>query len=439
MKLWGGRFKESGSEIMEKFNSSFPTDKVMWKEDLEGSRAHGYMLKSIGILSEGEWRVIKEALDEIEEEIISEKLKLEGKFEDIHSFIEFHLTEKIGSVGKKIHTARSRNDQVNLDMKLYFKKEGELLVEKLENLISILEKVGIEKNCLLPGYTHWQRAQVITLKHYFNCYKSMFKRDIKRFENAVELFMEECPLGAGALAGSTLELDRDLTAKLLGFESSHQNSLDGVSDRDYIIEMISCSAITMMHLSRMSEELIVWNTKEFNFIQLPEEYTTGSSLMPHKKNPDSLELIRGRTGRVYGNLMGMLTVMKALPLAYNKDMQEDKTYLMESLEVLNDSLAIMTSVLEGLKVNKVDIEKSISKGFLNATELADYMVLKGMTFREAHHLVGAIVLYCEENKKELLDMTLEEFQGFSSSISEDVYNYLDYNHFLKMGTKKDML
>ena len=439
MKLWGGRFKESGSAIMEKFNSSFPTDKVMWKEDLEGSRAHGYMLKSIGILSEGEWRVIKEALDEIEEEIISEKLKLEGKFEDIHSFIEFHLTEKIGSVGKKIHTARSINDQVNLDMKLYFKKEGELLVEKLENLISILEKVGIEKNCLLPGYTHWQRAQVITLKHYFNCYKSMFKRDIKRFENAVELFMEECPLGAGALAGSTLELDRDLTAKLLGFESSHKNSLDGVSDRDYIIEMISCSAITMMHLSRMSEELIVWNTKEFNFIQLPEEYTTGSSLMPHKKNPDSLELIRGRTGRVYGNLMGMLTVMKALPLAYNKDMQEDKTYLMESLEVLNDSIAIMTSVLEGLKVNKLDIEKSISKGFLNATELADYMVLKGMTFREAHHLVGAIVLYCEENKKELLDMTLEEFQGFSSSISEDVYNYLDYNHFLKMGTKKDML
>ncbi len=323
MKLWGGRFKEEESKLMEDFNSSLSFDKKLYYEDIRGSIAHVKMLANQNIIKEEEKEKILLGLEEILKEIDEGILKIEGDYEDIHSFVEINLINKIGNVGKKLHTGRSRNDQVALDMKLYAKKSTEEVIECLKELMDSLIKVGNENNYIMPGYTHLQRAQVVTFRYHLLAYFEMFKRDEKRLKNALEI-LNESPLGSGALAGSTYSIDREYTAKLLGFRKPVDNFLDGVSDRDYIIELISKFSIIMMHLSRLSEELILWSSSEFRFIQIGDAYSTGSSIMPQKKNPDGAELIRGKTGRVYGDLIGILTVMKSLPLAYNKDMQEDK-------------------------------------------------------------------------------------------------------------------
>ena len=325
MKLWGGRFKTEEDSFMDKFNSSFNIDQRLWEQDIKGSIAHVSMLSKCHILSSDEAEKIIKALEQIHSEILDGSLLLEGEFEDIHSFLEYQVTQKAGAVGKKMHTARSRNDQVALDMKLYVKLSGQEVIKGLKKLISAIEKKSSESSFPMPGYTHLQRAQIVTFKYHLMAYYEMLTRDMKRIENALSI-MDTCPLGSCALAGTTYPIDREFTAAMLEFEAVQKNTMDSVSDRDYIIEMISAFSIIMMHLSRLSEEFIIFSTKEFDFIALSDAYSTGSSIMPQKKNPDSLELVRGKTGRLYGNLMGILTTMKALPLTYNKDMQEDKQY-----------------------------------------------------------------------------------------------------------------
>ena len=437
MKLWGGRFKTEEDSFMDKFNSSFNIDQRLWEQDIKGSIAHVSMLSKCHILSSDEAEKIIKALEQIHSEILDGTLLLEGEFEDIHSFLEYQVTQKAGAVGKKMHTARSRNDQVALDMKLYVKLSGQEVIKSLEKLISAIEKKSNESSFPMPGYTHLQRAQIVTFKYHLMAYYEMLSRDMKRVENALSI-MDTCPLGSCALAGTTYPIDREFTAAMLEFEAVQKNTMDSVSDRDYIIEMISAFSIIMMHLSRLSEEFIIFSTKEFDFIALSDAYSTGSSIMPQKKNPDSLELVRGKTGRLYGNLMGILTTMKALPLTYNKDMQEDKQYYFESLDTVIDCITIIEGVVSTLTVKSENMEKATKGGFLNATELADYLVKQGIAFRDAHSIVGQVVKHCEAKAMEIDQLSIEELKAFSPHIKEDVYSYIEPSSILKQGTKSDM-
>ena len=437
MKLWGGRFKTEEDSFMDKFNSSFNIDQRLWEQDIKGSIAHVSMLSKCHILSSDEAEKIIKALEQIHAEILDGTLLLEGEFEDIHSFLEYQVTQKAGAVGKKMHTARSRNDQVALDMKLYVKLSGQEVIKSLEKLISAIEQKSNESSFPMPGYTHLQRAQIVTFKYHLMAYYEMLTRDMKRIENALSI-MDTCPLGSCALAGTTYPIDREFTAAMLEFEAVQKNTMDSVSDRDYIIEMISAFSIIMMHLSRLSEEFIIFSTKEFDFIALSDAYSTGSSIMPQKKNPDSLELVRGKTGRLYGNLMGILTTMKALPLTYNKDMQEDKQYYFESLDTVIDCITIIEGVVSTLTVKSENMEKATKGGFLNATELADYLVKQGIAFRDAHSIVGQVVKHCEAKALEIDQLSLEELKAFSPHIKEDVYSYIEPSSILKQGTKSDM-
>ncbi|WP_301421005.1 argininosuccinate lyase [Mammaliicoccus lentus] len=439
MKLWGGRFRKDENKLMEEFNSSFSIDKRLINVDIQTSIAHVSMLIETNIIQKNDGISIIEGLKKIKNDIYNEILKVDGDYEDVHSFLEATLIKYIGEVGKKLHTARSRNDLIATDMKLYTKTETSYLILHLKELKTVLVNVAEEnKKVILPGYTHLQRAQVVTFKHHLLAYTKMLSRDIQRLENAL-ILLNESPLGAGALAGTTHDIDRNMTSKQLGFDKPNENFLDSVSDRDYLIEITSCMSIVMMHLSRLSEELILWNCKEFDFIEIDDAYSTGSSIMPQKKNPDAAELIRGRTGIVYGSLTGLLTIMKSLPLAYNKDMQEDKKFFFDSIDTTIDCIRIMTNMVQTLKVKSENMKKSVKKGFLNATDLADYLVRKGVHFRDAHAIVGEIVIECENNDVTIQDISLERLKKFSEVIEEDVYGEIDEHKTLKKGNKKYML
>lgn len=438
MKLWGGRFRKEENQMMEDFNSSFPFDQRLYREDITGSIAHARMLGHQGIISEAESEQIRQGLEGILADIESGKLELAGDYEDIHTFVEANLTERIGDVGKKLHTGRSRNDQVALDMRLYARSAAQRLEEKLESLIEALRKTGSEQNCIMPGYTHLQRAQAVTFRYYMEAYVSMFRRDVSRVQDSRER-LNESPLGCAALAGTTHNIDRNQTAAELGFDKPVDNFLDGVSDRDYLMELAADMSIIMVHLSRLSEELILWSSQEFRFVALDDAYSTGSSIMPQKKNPDSCELIRGKSGRVFGHLMGLLTTMKGIVLAYNKDMQEDKQPFFDSYDTVTACLDIMTGVISTLRVQKEKMEASVKQGFLNATEVADYLVSKGVAFRDAHGIVGQIVIRCEDEGCAIEDLKLEDLKSFSDVFDESIYEYINYRNILNKGNKKEML
>lgn len=438
MKLWGGRFRKEENKLMEEFNKSFDYDNVLYQKDIEGSIAHVYMQVKCDLLTKDEGKLITEGLIGIKEDIESGKLLLEGNYEDIHSFVEINLIDRIGEVGKKLHTARSRNDQVATDMRLYAKESTINIIDLIKNLKTSIKEVAHENSVIMPGYTHLQRAQVVTFKHHLMAYYSMFDRDEKRLTNALEI-LDECPLGCGALAGTTHSIDREITKEKLGFKRVVENYMDGVSDRDYLLELMSAFSIIMMHMSRLSEELILWSSQEFKFVEIDDLYTTGSSIMPQKKNPDGAELIRGKTGRVYGNLFGLLTVMKGLPLAYNKDMQEDKEGFFDSVNTMQMSISIMDKMIKTLKVNEENMKKAVKHGFLNATEVADYLVNKGVAFRDAHGIVGSIVIYCEDNNKCIEDLSIDELKGFSEVFEEGIYSFIDYENILNKGIKNKML
>lgn len=437
MKLWGGRFRKGENELMEEFNRSFGYDKVLYKKDIEGSIAHVFMQVECNLLTKEEGETITKGLISIVDDIENGSLLLEGNYEDIHSFVEINLITRIGEVGKKLHTARSRNDQVATDMRLYAKEKAEELVELVSNLKSTIKEVADKNSVIMPGYTHLQRAQVVTFKHHLMAYYSMFSRDEKRLLNALDI-LDESPLGCGALAGTTHEIDRRITCDKLGFKKVVDNFMDGVSDRDYLLELMGVFSIIMMHLSRLSEELVLWTSQEFNFIEIDDLYTTGSSIMPQKKNPDGAELIRGKTGRVYGNLIGLFTVMKGLPLAYNKDMQEDKEGFFDSVNTIEMCIQIMEKMIATLRVKEEKMKEAVTKGFLNATEVADYLVKNNVAFRNAHDIVGKIVIYCEDNKKAIEELSLEELQKFSGVIKEDLYSFINYQNILDKGIKKNL-
>ena len=437
MKLWGGRFRSEENKLMEEFNKSFDFDSLLYKKDIEGSLAHVYMQVQVNLLSEEEGKIIIDGLKSIEKDIEEGKLKLEGNYEDIHSFVEINLIERVGDVGKKLHTGRSRNDQVAVDMRLFAKEKCKEIISYVEKLKNTLKEVAANNPVIMPGYTHLQRAQVVTFKHHLMAYYNMLDRDSKRLNNALEI-LDESPLGCGALAGTTHDIDRNITSKNLGFKKPMDNFMDGVSDRDYLLELMSDFSIIMMHLSRLSEELILWCSQEFKFIEIDDLYSTGSSIMPQKKNPDGAELIRGKTGRVYGNLISLLTVMKGLPLAYNKDMQEDKEGFFDSVNTLSMCLQIMERMIATLKVRKDNMKKAVKGGFLNATEVADYLVNKNVPFRDAHGIVGQIVIYCEDNNKAIEDLSLEELSKFSDIFTEEIYEFIDYENILNKGIKKNL-
>ena len=437
MKLWGGRFRKGENKLMEEFNKSFGFDYVLYKKDIEGSLAHVYMQVQVGLLTEEEGRQITEGLNSILEDIESGKLPLSGDYEDIHSFVEINLIKRIGDVGKKLHTARSRNDQVAVDMRLYAREKANDIVGHIVNLKETIKEVADNNSVIMPGYTHLQRAQVVTFKHHLMAYYNMLDRDSKRLNNALEI-LNESPLGCGALAGTTHNIDRNITAQKLGFKKPMDNFMDGVSDRDYLLELMSDFSIIMMHLSRLSEELILWSSQEFRFIEMDDLFTTGSSIMPQKKNPDGAELIRGKAGRVYGNLFGLFTVMKGLPLAYNKDMQEDKEGFFDSVKTLEMCLQTMEGMIATLKVREDNMKKAVKGGFLNATEVADYLVNKNIPFRDAHSIVGQIVIYCEDNDKAIEELKLDELLKFSPVFEEDIYDFIDYNNIIEKGIKKNL-
>lgn len=437
MKLWGGRFRKGENKLMEEFNKSFGFDCVLYKKDIEGSLAHVYMQVQVGLLTEEEGKQITEGLQGILADIESGKLALSGDYEDIHSFIEINLIERIGDVGKKLHTARSRNDQVALDMRLYAREKANDMVGHIASLKETIKEVADNNSVIMPGYTHLQRAQVVTFKHHLMAYYNMFDRDEKRIKNALEI-LDESPLGCGALAGTTHNIDRNITAQKLGFKKPMDNFMDGVSDRDYLLELMSDFSIIMMHLSRLSEELVLWSSQEFKFIEMDDLFTTGSSIMPQKKNPDGAELIRGKTGRVYGNLFALFTVMKGIPLAYNKDMQEDKEGFFDSVKTLEMCIQIMEGMIGTLKVREDNMKKAVKGGFLNATEVADYLVNKNVPFRDAHSIVGQIVIYCEDHNKAIEELELDELLKFSQVFERDIYDFIDYNNIIEKGIKKNL-
>lgn len=425
MKLWGGRFKSGVNELVNTFNASISIDSRMYKEDILGSLAHVKMLGKQGIIPAKDSEKIVNGLNEILKRMENGIIHIDNSSEDIHSFIESTLTYYIGDEGKKLHTGRSRNDQVALDTKLYVKKYLIVVANELLNLQTvILNKAKENINTIMPGYTHMQKAQPITFAHHIMAYAEMLKRDYGRLLNCYER-MNEMPLGSGALATSTYPIDRNFVSNELGFNKPTVNSIDSVSDRDYAIEALSALSLIMMHLSRFSEEVILWCTGEFNFVELDDAYSTGSSIMPQKKNPDVAELVRGKTGRVYGDLMTLLTVMKGIPLAYNKDMQEDKEALFDGLDTVLISIQTFTGMLDTMKIKKDVMKKAASGGFTNATDVADYLVKKGEAFRNAHEIVGKIVLYCIDENKAIDDLSLDEFKSFSPFFEEDVYKAID--------------
>ena len=435
MKLWGGRFIKREDELMEKFNTSLPVDHRMYSEDITGSIAHVTMLVACNLLTESEGELLIDGLKSILSDIEAGDLKVEGDYEDIHSFVEMNLAQRIGETGKKLHTARSRNDQVAVDMRLYAKHKAGDVAIAIQQLIDSLDEKATNNNVIMPGYTHLQRAQVVTFGHHLGAYAQMFSRDKKRVSNAISI-LDENPLGCGALAGTTHNINRQITTDLLKFSKPVDNYLDGVSDRDYLLELMSSFSITMMHLSRLSEELILWSSQEFKFIEMDDAYSTGSSIMPQKKNPDAAELIRGKTGRVYGSLFALLTTLKGLPLTYNKDMQEDKEQFFDAVDTVMDCLEIMAKMIDTLHVKEENMKAAIKAGFLNATEVADYLVSKGTAFRDGHEIVGKIIIYCEEHKKTIEDLTILELSKFSNNITDDIYEYIDYENILNKGNKK---
>lgn len=425
MKLWGGRFKKGTDKLVNDFNSSINVDSRMYKEDIEGSLAHASMLGNQNIISKEASDRITSGLLEILKRMENGVIEIDETSEDIHSFVEGTLTYYIGEYGKMLHTGRSRNDQVTLDLRLHLKKA---IVELNKDIIA-LEEVLLEKakeniDTIMPGYTHMQKAQPITFAHHILAYAEMFKRDIGRLNDCYKR-VDEMPLGSGALATSTYPIDREAVARDLGFSKVTLNSLDSVSDRDYVIETLSCLSMIMMHLSRFSEEIILWCTNEFSFVELDDGYSTGSSIMPQKKNPDVAELVRGKTGRVYGDLMTLLTVMKGIPLAYNKDMQEDKEALFDGLDTVTLSLKTFCGMIKTMKVKKENMRKGAGLGFTNATDVADYLVKKGMPFRNAHEVVGEIVLTCIKGNKMIEELSLEELKSFSPIFEEDIYHAID--------------
>ena len=425
MPMWAGRFEKEENELTNEINSSINIDKRLYKEDIRGSIAHTTMLGECGIISKTNSKKIINGLKEILSDIESGKLEIDLSKEDIHMFIEEELTNRIGDAGKMVHTARSRNDQVAVDIKLFLREEiiniKKLLIDLIKELIKISKNNIIT---IMPVFTHMQDAQPSTIAHYLMAYTEMFRRDISRLNDAYKR-LNVNPLGSCALAATSYDTDRLLTTKLLEFDSPTLNSLDGVSDRDFAIELLNDISIIMMHLSRFSEEIIIFSSNEFKFVELDDAFSTGSSIMPQKKNPDICELIRGKTGRVYGNLMNLLTVMKGLPLAYNKDMQEDKECLFDSIDTVKLSLKVFIPMLDSIKFNKEKMLDAAKKGFINATDLADYLTKKGMPFRDAYKLVGKIVSYSIKNDKSLNDLTIEEYKSFSNEFDIDLYDSID--------------
>lgn len=420
-QLWGGRFTKQTDEQVFAFNASISFDCKMVHEDIRGSIAHATMLEKQGIITNEEKNAILNGLQEILQEVEEGLLRMTEKYEDVHSFVEANLIEKIGDAGKKLHTGRSRNDQVALDMRLYTRKQilstDALLVNLMQVLLRIMEE---NLNTYMPGFTHLQKAQPVSLAHHFGAYVEMFRRDRSRLQDILSR-MNYCPLGAGALAGTTYPLDRDYVASLLDFDGSTVNSMDSVSDRDYVIEFLSALSIIMMHLSRFCEEIIIWNSNEYRFVEIDDAFSTGSSIMPQKKNPDIAELVRGKTGRVYGALVSLLTTMKALPLAYNKDMQEDKEMAFDAYDQVQNCLVVFTGMVDTMKFRKDVMAKSAMMGFTNATDAADYLVLKGIPFRDAHGIIGQLVLYCIDKNCSIEDVTLEKLKEFSPAFEQDIY------------------
>ena len=423
--MWAGRFQKQLNTRVNDFNSSIHFDCRMYKQDIRGSIAHATMLGHCGIITEQDSALICKTLEEILTDLENGTLDFDMTAEDIHMFVESVLTARIGDVGKRLHTARSRNDQVALDLRLYLRDEIAELSSLLENLITVIcDQSEKHAEDIMPGYTHLQRAQPVTLGHYLMAYAQMLSRDARRL-NDVAKYMNVLPLGSCALAGTTYPIDRFMVAELLGFDSVCQNSMDGVSDRDYAIELLSALSMIMMHLSRFSEEIILWSSSEFGFIELDDAYSTGSSIMPQKKNPDIAELVRGKTGRVYGDLTALLTVMKGIPLAYNKDMQEDKEAVFDALDTVKICLELFAAMLDTATFRVSVLREAVSKGFINATDCADYMVKKGLPFRSAYKVVGQLVAYCIANQKTLETLTLEEYRAADPIFEQDVYAAID--------------
>ncbi|MDO4615903.1 MAG: argininosuccinate lyase [Lachnospiraceae bacterium] len=420
-QLWGGRFTKETDQLVYNFNASIGFDQKFYRQDIRGSIAHVKMLAKQGILTEEERDQIIEGLEGILRDVENGTLEITSEYEDIHSFVEANLIDRIGDAGKKLHTGRSRNDQVALDMKLYTRDEVEAMDALVKELLVVINRIMKENlHTYMPGFTHLQKAQPLTLAHHFGAYFEMFRRDRGRLQDIHER-MNWCPLGSGALAGTTYPLDRAYTAELLDFAGPTSNSMDSVSDRDYLIELLSAMSTIMMHLSRFCEEIITWNTNEYRFVEIDDAYSTGSSIMPQKKNPDIAELVRGKTGRVYGALVSLLTTMKGLPLAYNKDMQEDKELTFDAIDTVKGCLALFTGMIDTMKFRNDVMEASAKNGFTNATDAADYLVVKGVPFRDAHGIIGRLVLYCIDKDCALDDLTVEEFKQFSEAFDEDIY------------------
>lgn len=431
MKLWGGRFTKETNQLVHNFNASLFFDQKFYHQDIEGSIAHVKMLAKQGILTTEDRDAIIEGLEGIRRDLESGALAFTAEHEDIHSFVEAVLTERIGEAGKRLHTGRSRNDQVALDMKLYTRDEIDELDGLVKSLLEELLKLMEENlDTYMPGFTHLQKAQPITLAHHMGAYFEMFDRDRSRLSD-IRKRMNYCPLGSGALAGTTYPLDREYTAELLGFDGPTLNSMDSVADRDYVIELLGALSTIAMHLSRFCEEIIIWNTNEYQFVEIDDSYSTGSSIMPQKKNPDIAELIRGKTGRVYGALVSILTTMKGIPLAYNKDMQEDKELTFDAIDTVKGCLALFTGMISSMTFKKDAMEASAKNGFTNATDAADYLVNHGVAFRDAHGIVGQLVLYCIEKGIALDDMSLEEFQAISPVFEEDIYDAISMQTCVK--------
>ena len=423
-KPWGGRFTEATASSAEAFSASIHFDKRLYRHDIAGSKAHAKMLAKVGLISDAEFQQILGGLTEIEAEIESNTFVFRPELEDIHMNIEKVLVEKVGQAGEKLHTARSRNDQVTLDMRLYLREESQHII----GLLTEMQKgfVGLARQYLgliMPGYTHLQRAQPVLLSHHMLAYFEMFNRDKERLSDCLKR-INVLPLGSGALAGTSLPIDRDFVARELGFPSVSANSMDAVSDRDFIVEFLAACGLIQIHLSRLSEELVLWTSQEFSFAAIADRYCTGSSIMPQKKNPDMPELIRGKSGRVVGNLMTVLTVLKGLPMTYNRDLQEDKEPVFDTVDTVSQSLTVMSELLSGLSFNREILKHATEAGFMTATDLAEYLVLKNIPFRQAHGIVGKAVAFCIENSKELTDLNLKELQGFSNVITPDVFEVL---------------
>ena len=431
-QLWGGRFTKATDKLVYNFNASISFDQKFYAQDIRGSIAHVTTLQKQGILTKEEKESIIEGLKGIQADVENGTLEITDEYEDIHSFVEANLIDRIGDAGKKLHTGRSRNDQVALDMRLYTRDEIEALDTLLKELLEVLLKLMKEHiETYMPGFTHLQKAQPVTLAHHLGAYFEMFKRDRLRMKD-IRKRMNYCPLGAGALAGTTYPLDREYTAELLGFDGPTLNSMDSVSDRDYLIEMLSAMSTVMMHLSRFCEEVIIWNSNEYQFVEIDDAYSTGSSIMPQKKNPDIAELVRGKTGRVYGALMSLLTTMKGIPLAYNKDMQEDKELVFDAIDTTKGCLALFTGMLRTMRFRKQRMEDSAKNGFTNATDAADYLVNHGVPFRDAHGIVGQLVLYCIDKNIALDDMSLEEYKAISPVFEEDIYEAISMKTCVEM-------